>query len=90
MWGLQKYRDALGSPGAGAHKARLGPFALVDCLATLVAAGGLAWATHSNFFVVLLVLVLLAILVHAAFGVRTALNVWLAGGLPEKGAPGRP
>jgi hypothetical protein len=68
--------DALGTPGQGIHFHVLG-IAVVDLLATLLAAYLLAtwrgWSVWGTF----LVLVLVGTLVHAAVGVRTTLTLTL-------------
>jgi hypothetical protein len=77
--GLCRYRDALGKPGEGIHRWRIGGLALVDILLTLALAGGIAWIAKKNFWAVLLVVLILAIVIHEAFCVPTALNCALFG-----------
>jgi len=70
-------RRAAGQPGEGIHRYRLGSFALVDALATVLVFGGLyywfaprCWgAGHAVVYALLIVL--LAIAVHMLFGVHT-------------------
>jgi hypothetical protein len=83
--GLCKYKDALGKPGEGAHALRAGGLAAVDVLATVGAAGAVAWWFDLNFAVVLLILIILSAFVHRAFCVDTPLTSALLG--PRQAGP---
>lgn len=70
--------DVVGQPGQGVHAARIGPFALVDTLATVIAFAVVwyyfapkCWGTGRAVLCFLLVL-LLTVPIHMAFGVETA------------------
>jgi hypothetical protein len=69
-----KYRDALGVPGRGVHAWRVGGVAIVDVILTVVAAGIIAWISEWNFWCVLGGLVVLGILMHRIFCVRTTVD----------------
>ena len=77
--GLCRYRDALGKPGEGIHRWRIGGLALVDTLLTLALAGGIAQILKKNFWAVLVILLVAAVAMHALFCVPTALNRALFG-----------
>lgn len=73
MFGLERWRDALGVPGKGAHSVRFLGVAMVDVALTVLAAALIAWARPTwGFWRILVVLFLLGILLHWLFGVRTA------------------
>lgn len=94
---LCRFRHALGRPGEGAHAPRVpltgavvpGGLALVDVLLTVAAAYGASRAAGVPFVTALLVLVVVAVVAHAAFCVPTALNVALgiATNRDEEGVP---
>lgn len=77
---LCKYKDALGKPGQGAHSWRLGGLAGVDLLLTAGAALLISQAASggcgslAGFLVVFIILMIIAVVVHRAFCVDTALN----------------
>jgi hypothetical protein len=81
---LCKYKDILGKPGQGFHKARLVigkySFAANDTLATVALAAMVSLSTDVNFFLAFAGLLLLSILLHALFCVKTTTNSIL--GLP--------
>lgn len=65
-----KYRDIFGRPGEGVHSHRTFGFASIDILFTIIA----ALLIPGNKLRNLAVLMLLAIILHALFGVETTLN----------------
>lgn len=83
---LCKYKDALGEPGKGVHKWRVPPgkggFAAADLLMTGAAAlllsrtipSAKAMNPFASFFIIFLILMIVAIIVHRAFCVDTELN----------------
>lgn len=73
MFGLERWKDALGEPGKGAHAIRFLGVAVVDVALTVLAAALIAWFQPAwPFWKVLVALFLLGILLHWLFGVRTA------------------
>lgn len=74
---LCKYSGALGKPGEGVHSARLFGLAIFDVLLTAGAAWLVAARADVSFLVVFFILLLIGILLHEAFCVRTALNTAL-------------
>jgi hypothetical protein len=90
MLSLCQFRDLFGVPGVGAHSLRVGPFALVDVLATWLLAyvlktyAGLMYSMFELF----IALAVIAQFVHYAFCVPTAglrllssLNPWKSTGI---------
>lgn len=87
MTGLCKYKDSLGKPGEGSHAWRIGGargsrsgVAGVDLLLTVGAAFLLSQAIFdrkkaiSSFLIVFIILMIVAVAIHRAFCVDTALN----------------
>ncbi len=66
------YRDILGKPGQGAHALRVGPFAIVDIIGTLMLAALISYFMGYSVINVLIILLVLAELLHILFGVETA------------------
>lgn len=69
---LCRYRDLFGQPGSGVHSYRLGPFAAVDLLLTLVAGFLLSYALDWSLWVSTSALFVLGIFMHWLFCVDTA------------------
>ena len=80
---LTQYRDIFGKPNQGAHSYRIGPFATVDLLGTLLIGGILGYylvsPDVSGIISGFIILMMIAIILHYMFGVDTALNVMLFG-----------
>ena len=74
MSGLCQYKNIFGEAGKGVHSYRVAGVAIVDVLATVVAAGLIAWLASWSFWNVLICLFLLGILLHRLFCVRTAVD----------------
>ena len=101
MSGLCKYKNAFGKPGEGAHAWRLGGergtrdgVAGSDLLLTAGAAFLISRFTSkklrqypplASFFIVFIILMVVAVAVHRAFCVDTALNRKLGLGGPTRG-----
>jgi len=73
---LCKYSDWLGKPGEGFHELRLGGLALMDLMGTV----GLAWFLSRtwkwallNMYEWFIVLIVLSVVLHKLFCVKTAL-----------------
>lgn len=77
MFGLEKYKDALGKPGKGVHAHGVFGFAILDLIATLVVAYLISHFIHMNFYLCSIMLLGLGIAAHQIFGVRTKLNNFL-------------
>lgn len=59
------------------HDPRIGPFASLDLLGTLVAGVAIADYTQSSLVFVMVALMIVAVMVHSLLGVPTALNYFL-------------
>jgi len=70
---LCKYRDSLGKPNQGVHKHVAG-IAIVDLLATILIAFGIAKWRKWNFFYVFGIIMVITIIVHRIFCVNTTIN----------------
>ena len=74
---LCQYKDIFGKPGTGAHSYRVGGIAVVDLGLTVLAAFLIARYLKTNFLVILAILLLLGILLHRMFCVRTTVDKML-------------
>jgi hypothetical protein len=66
--------NIFGPPGEGVHSYRIFNIAIVDVLATILAAYVIARVYHKNFYKVLFVLFILGIVMHRLFNVRTTID----------------
>ena len=71
---LTKYANIFGAPNTGVHAYRLCGIAIVDFAATIIAAYIIAKLISKSFLLVFAVLMVLGIVAHLLFGVKTALN----------------
>ena len=80
---LSKYRDIAGKPNEGIHASRIGSFAAVDLIGTMMIGGFLGYYFVSPDITGMLIgffgLMILAIICHSIFGVDTSLNMILFG-----------
>lgn len=74
---LCEYKDVFGKPKEGLHKYRLFGIAIVDLVLTLLGAYVLHRVFHWNLWVVIGSLLLLGIVAHRLFCVRTTVDRWL-------------
>jgi len=74
---LAKYKNILGKPKEGFHRARLFGLARNDILGTIVVALLISHSSFSKFLATFLLLFIIGIYLHWIFGVDTALIVWL-------------
>lgn len=73
-----KYANILGIPGKGIHRFRLGGIAVVDLVLTLGLALGLSYIPRGPPFTVwIIILLLLAMVLHALFCTKTSVSTWL-------------
>jgi hypothetical protein len=77
MEGLCQYRDILGKPNAGVHSTRVFGFALVDIVLSIVGAWVINYFIGGNYWGVLLGVIVVGMIMHWLFCVRTRLNVLL-------------
>jgi Na+-translocating ferredoxin:NAD+ oxidoreductase RnfE subunit len=73
---LCKYSNIFGMPNQGVHKLRIPvlDIALVDTVLTIIAAIIISHYTSYNFLTVFIILIIVGIIVHKLFCVRTKLN----------------
>lgn len=78
---LCKYKNTLekklGVSFAGVHAKRIGPFAMVDTVGTIVLAAFLAWLFNLGFTKTLVALIVLSVVVHWLFCIDTQLILYL-------------
>lgn len=78
---LCQYKEALekrfGTSFNGIHAKRIGPFAMVDVVGTIVIAALLAWMFNTGFIKTFVFLVILSIFVHWIFCVDTQLLLYI-------------
>jgi hypothetical protein len=71
---LCKYKDIFGKPGEGAHSYRLFNIAIVDVLLTIIMAYIISIIFNKSFIITTIVLILLGIISHRLFCVRTTID----------------
>ena len=78
MFGLCKYKNALGRPGKGIHSFRIANIAVVDVLLTFVLAYVL-WVKHEkyNYWTILFCCFIAGIALHRIFCVKTTVDKFL-------------
>jgi hypothetical protein len=79
MFGLEKYSTIFGEPRQGAHAIRVFDIAIIDLVLTVIVAFIVARMMNWRFLVVLGCLLLLSIVMHRLFGVRTKIDTILFG-----------
>jgi hypothetical protein len=79
MNSLCKYQNSLGVPGVGFHKSRIFGLAAGDLIGTILIAFALSYFTKWSFIKVFVILMLLSILLHLLFCVKTSLILFLFG-----------
>ena len=77
MFGLCKYRNALGRPGKGVHRFRIANIAVVDVALTVLLAYIIQVLTECNFWLILAGCFLLGIVLHRMFCVKTPIDKFL-------------
>ena len=75
--GLCRYKDIFGRPREGAHAYRIFDIAVVDVAATVIVAFVIARVFSFAFWKSLVGLLLVGILSHRAFCVRTTVDKWV-------------
>lgn len=76
---LCKYRHMFGEEGKGFHSVRLFNIAILDLLATVLGAWAIAYYFKLNFFIVLVVALIIGIILHRLFCVNTTINKTIFG-----------
>jgi hypothetical protein len=67
------YKNLIGAPGTGIHSLRIADTAVVDTAVTAIAALGIAKWTHSSFWFVFLILMIIAEITHYYFCVDSTI-----------------
>lgn len=68
------YKDIFGKPKQGVHSIRFLDVAILDVIGTLLIAWVLQYFLGGNYFMILLLLMILAIFLHRLFCVDTTLD----------------
>lgn len=76
---LCKYRHIFWKEGEGPHSIRLFNIAIVDLAVTIVAAFFISKAINKNFYLTLLVLLIIGVFIHRLFCVNTTINKLIFG-----------
>ena len=74
MTGLCKYKNIFGAPDTGVHSYRFLNIAIFDLGATILVAFLISYFCKISFILTLIILLLLGIIVHHLFCVRTTVN----------------
>lgn len=76
---FKKFSEIFGRPNEGAHSYRFMNLAVVDVLGTIIGAFIIAKVFNLNFFLTLLILLILGIILHRLFCVNTTINKLIFG-----------
>jgi hypothetical protein len=71
------YHDLLGLPGQGLHKYRIFDIAVFDTFVVICLAAFIAWYFEKPFWQVFAATILVGIIAHRLFCVRTTVDKWL-------------
>ncbi len=74
---LCKYKNLFGEPGKGIHSIRLSNFAIVDIILTFLVAFLISKNLKYSFPIVLFIVIVLGIIAHRIFCVKTQLDLYL-------------
>jgi len=77
MIDLCKYKNIFGKPNDGIHSYRLFNIAIIDLLATIIVAWLLSYLFDISFIMITLLLLLLGIILHNIFCVKTTIDLLL-------------
>ena len=77
MFGLCKYKNALGRPGKGLHSYRIANIPVFDVALTVLMAYIISIITKCNFGLILVGCFLLGIVLHRMFCVKTTIDKFL-------------
>jgi fatty-acid desaturase len=76
---FKQYKNIFGKEGEGAHSIRLLNIAMVDLVFTIIGALLISYFTNTNFFIIFIILMLMAIILHRLFCVNTTINKFIFG-----------
>jgi hypothetical protein len=71
---LCPYKDLFGKPNKGVHKYKIFDIAIVDLVSTIIVAYLISQYTKKDFKLILLILILLGIILHRLFCVKTTID----------------
>lgn len=74
-----KYSNIFGEPNKGFHSVRLFDIAIYDFFGTILISGLLSYSLKYNFFIILILLLILGIIMHRLFCVNTTINKLIFG-----------
>lgn len=72
-----EYSNLFGEPNTGVHSTRLFGIAIYDFVFTVIAVIILSWLFGISFWCLLIIVLLLGVILHRMFCVRTAVDKWL-------------
>jgi len=76
---FKQYKNIFGKEGEGAHSIRFLNIAIVDLVFTIIGALLISYFTNTNFFIIFIILMLMAIILHRLFCVNTTINKLIFG-----------
>lgn len=76
---FKEYKNIFGKEGEGAHSIRLFNIAIIDLILTIIGAFLISLFFKINFFIVFIIIMLLAIILHRLFCVNTTINKMIFG-----------
>jgi fatty-acid desaturase len=76
---FKKYKNIFGKEGEGAHSIRFLNLAIVDVILTVIGALLISYFIKVNFFIIFIILMLIAIILHRLFCVNTTINKMIFG-----------
>jgi hypothetical protein len=71
---FKQYKNIFGKEGEGAHSIRFLNLAIVDVIFTIIGALIISYFIKVNFFIVFIILMIIAIILHRLFCVNTTIN----------------
>lgn len=79
MFGLEKYKDLFGPAGSktGLRKYRILGIAILDLAVVMLLCIPIAWMTKMSYWITLAIILVLGVIVHRIFGVKTAVDKFL-------------
>lgn len=72
-----EYSNVFGEPNTGVHSTRLFGIAIYDLVFTIIAVIIISWLFRIPFWCLLIIVLLLGIILHRMFCVRTTVDKWL-------------
>ena len=74
-----KYSNIFGEPNKGFHSIRFLNIAIYDLFGTILISGLLSYTLKYNFFIILILFLILGIILHRLFCVNTTINKLIFG-----------